>query len=64
MLLLIFLDFTKLIQRALFKKSTNKFIHRFNQIEKHIEDAGGSIEKSDLETMDKIWNQVKENEKK
>ena len=48
----------------LLKKSTNKFIHRFNQIEKHIEDAGGSIEKSDLETMDKIWNQVKENEKK
>ena len=46
------------------KKSTNKFIHRFNQIEKQIDDSGGSIEKSDLETMDKIWNQIKENEKK
>ena len=46
------------------KKSTNKFIHRFNQIEKQIDDSGGSIEKSDLKTMDKIWNQIKENEKK
>ena len=45
------------------KKSTNKFIMRFNQIEKQISDNGGSIEKSDLETMDKIWNQIKETEK-
>ena len=46
------------------KKSTNKFITRFNQIEKQISDSGSSIEKSDLETMDKIWNQIKESEKK
>ena len=45
------------------KKSTNKFITRFNQIEKQISDSGSSIEKSDLETMDKIWNQIKESEK-
>ena len=56
--------FYKIDPEGALKKSTNKFIHRFNQIEKHIEDAGGSIVKSDLETMDKIWNQVKENEKK
>ncbi len=46
------------------KKSTNKFIRRFNQIEKKIDESGGSIEDSDLETMDKIWNQIKETETK
>ena len=44
-------------------KSTNKFIHRFNQIEKHIINNGGSIEESDLETMDRLWNQIKKSEK-
>ena len=56
--------FYKIDPESALKKSTNKFIHRFNQIEKQIEDSGESIEKSDLETMDKIWNQIKENEKK
>ena len=44
-------------------KSTNKFINRFNQIEKHIKNDGSSIEKSDLETMDRIWAQIKKSEK-
>tara|TARA_B100002052_G_C15862489_1_gene590776 strand:+ start:1291 stop:2067 length:777 start_codon:yes stop_codon:yes gene_type:complete len=44
-------------------KSTNKFINRFNQIEKHIKNDGSSIEKSDLETMDRIWVQIKKSEK-
>ena len=56
--------FYKIDPESALKKSTNKFIHRFNQIEKQIEYSGESIEKSDLETMDKIWNQIKENEKK
>ena len=45
------------------KKSTNKFISRFNQIEKQISKDGSSIEDSDLETMDKIWNKIKLTEK-
>ena len=46
------------------KKSTNKFVRRFNQIEERIADDGGSIEDLDLETMDKIWDQIKETENK
>ena len=42
---------------------SNKFINRFNQIEKHIKNDGSSIEKSDLETMDRIWVQIKKSEK-
>jgi len=45
------------------KKSTDKFIDRFNKIEKTISMSGESIENSDLETMDKIWNQIKSDEK-
>jgi len=45
------------------KKSTNKFISRFNKIEKRISERGDSIESSDLETMDKIWNEIKLDEK-
>lgn len=41
------------------KRSTNKFISRFNEIEKRISESGESMESSDLETMDKIWNEVK-----
>ena len=41
------------------KRSTNKFINRFNKIEKRISESGKSMEDSDLETMDKIWNEVK-----
>ena len=46
------------------KKSTNKFISRFNKIEKRISESGDSIENSDLETMDKIWDEIKLDEKK
>ena len=46
------------------KESTNKFIGRFNKIEKTISESGESIENSDLETMDKIWNKIKLDEKK
>ena len=45
------------------KKSTNKFISRFNKIEKRISESGDSIENSDLETMDKIWDEIKLDEK-
>ena len=46
------------------KKSTNKFIRRFNQVEKRIREDGSSMEESDLETMDNIWNQIKKTERK
>ena len=46
------------------KKSTNKFISRFNKIERRISESGDSIENSDLETMDKIWDEIKLDEKK
>ena len=45
------------------KKSTDKFIQRFNQVEKKISKSGKKIENSDLETMDKFWNKVKLDEK-
>ena len=45
------------------KRSTNKFINRFNKIEKRISESGKSIENSDLETMDKIWDEIKLDEK-
>ena len=45
------------------KRSTNKFINRFNKIEKIISESGKSMKNSDLETMDKIWNEVKIDEK-
>ncbi len=45
------------------KKSTNKFIRRFKEIEKRISESGDSIENSDLETMDKIWDEIKLTEK-
>ena len=45
------------------KKSTNKFIRRFNKIEKRISKSGDSMENSDLETMDKIWDEIKLDEK-
>ena len=41
------------------KRSTNKFINRFNKIEKRISESGSSIENSDLKTMDKIWDEIK-----
>ena len=44
------------------KKSTDKFIQRFNQVEQKITESGKKIEDSDLETMDKIWNEIKLNE--
>ena len=44
------------------KKSTDKFIRRFNEVEQKITESGKKIEDSDLETMDKIWNEIKLNE--
>ena len=44
------------------KKSTDKFIQRFNQVEQKINESGKKIEDLNLETMDKIWNEVKLNE--
>ena len=45
------------------KKSTDKFIQRFNEIEQRVAKEGKKIEDLDLETMDKIWNEVKLDEK-
>ena len=45
------------------KKSTDKFINRFNKVEEKINEDGKRMEESDLETMDKIWNEIKLSEK-
>ena len=41
------------------KKSTNKFINRFQQIEKIVERNGDKIEDLDLKSMDKMWDEIK-----
>ena len=45
------------------KKSTDKFINRFNKVEEKINEDGKRMEESDLETMDKIWDKIKSDEK-
>lgn len=41
------------------RKSIDKFISRFNYIEKQILEKGGSISESSLEEMDKYWEESK-----
>ena len=41
------------------RRTTNKFIRRFSQIEPHLESIG-----HDLEAMEALWNKTKEKEKK
>tara|TARA_A100001011_G_scaffold295206_1_gene307492 strand:- start:1203 stop:1985 length:783 start_codon:yes stop_codon:yes gene_type:complete len=40
-------------------KSTDKFVDRFNKVEKNVSKNGKTLEDLDLATMDKLWNQVK-----
>jgi len=41
------------------RKSTNKFVKRFHYIEKKLKESGGKITESNLEEMDKFWNESK-----
>lgn len=41
------------------RKSNEKFIKRFNYIERKLKESGKSIENSNLEEMDKYWNESK-----
>lgn len=41
------------------RKSSNKFVHRFNHIEKTAKDSGRSIEDMSLREMDEIWEATK-----
>ncbi len=45
------------------RKSTDKFIKRFHKIEKRVKDDGNKIEELDLDSMDKIWDEIKLSEK-
>ena len=55
--------FYKIDPESALKKSTDKFINRFNKVEEKINEDGKRMEESDLETMDKIWNEIKLSEK-
>lgn len=39
--------------------SNEKFLRRFNYIEAKIKAAGGMVEETDLQSMDKLWNESK-----
>ncbi|MCS7053618.1 MAG: nucleoside triphosphate pyrophosphohydrolase [Ignavibacterium sp.] len=41
------------------RKTNEKFIKRFNYIERKLKESGKSIENSNLEEMDKYWNESK-----
>lgn len=45
------------------RKATEKFIRRFNQMEKKIEKEGKEFERMDLKELDSYWNIVKKEEK-
>jgi len=45
------------------RRTSNKFTRRFKLVEKELKNRGKSVEDSNLEEMDTIWNQVKEEEK-
>jgi len=44
------------------RKTVDKFIRRFRFIEESLADRGQSIEESDLDTMDTLWELAKDNE--
>ncbi|MFQ6673435.1 MAG: nucleoside triphosphate pyrophosphohydrolase [Fidelibacterota bacterium] len=43
------------------RKSNEKFTRRFQSVEKELKKRGGSIEEADLEEMNRIWKDIKEN---
>lgn len=45
------------------RKSIKKFIKRFNYIEEKVKESGRKINESNLEEMDKFWNESKKLEK-
>lgn len=45
------------------RKSVDKFIRRFRQIEQELKNRGSSLEESSLEEMDDIWNMHKKSDK-
>jgi MazG family protein len=46
------------------KKSNNKFIKRFQKLEKHVKSSGKNISEMTLQEMDHVWDCVKKSEKK
>jgi len=46
------------------KRSTNKFIRRFHEIEKKAKNRCEQIEDLDLDSMDRMWDEIKLNENK
>lgn len=51
--------FIELNPEEALKKTIAKFITRFNFIEKEIKNSGKSMEKTNLEEMEKLWNKAK-----
>ncbi len=56
--------FLKVNPEDALRRTVNKFIHRFQQVEATLRERGKSPEESDLAEMDAIWNQIKVEEKK
>jgi XTP/dITP diphosphohydrolase len=54
--------FLKVNPENALRRSTEKFIRRFNYVQEKISSNGGEISKSTLEEMDKFWNEAKKNE--
>lgn len=51
--------FLKINPENALRKTNDKFVRRFNYIENKLEENGKSIENSNLEEMDKFWNESK-----
>ena len=41
------------------RKTNKKFIDRFNYVQKRVQETGRKINESNLEEMDKFWNESK-----
>ncbi len=55
--------FLKINPENALRRANEKFIKRFQYVEKRLKEEGYDITKTDLETMDKFWNEKKESEK-
>jgi uncharacterized protein YabN with tetrapyrrole methylase and pyrophosphatase domain len=56
--------FLKIDPEVSLRKASEKFIERFNQMEKAIEKDGKEFEALNLEELDKYWELVKKEEKR
>jgi nucleoside triphosphate diphosphatase len=54
-----FSRFLKINPENALRKTNNKFIKRFNYIEKRLKESGKNINESNLEEMDGYWNESK-----